>query len=316
MVNLAKKTDIEVQRDSYGGNSPFLLENETGYQLWKTVKLERYNCHIPDRIIKIADPASLSPATLKKLADQLRTFNFAFFNIDAADAEFSTGGFLAFGRQLGLNRIDIGASAETTGVTLLSAVEPSHKRSRYIPYTNRALNWHTDGYYNPMSSRINAFSLYCVNQAGQGGDNFMMDHEMLYMQIRDTDPDSLIALMDSGAMIVPANISNKRVIRRAESGPVFIVDSETGRLGMRYSARPHNIVWKTDAVSKRAVKLVREILMDSEYIARLKLKTGQGIICNNVPHGRKAYADDSSGKPSRLYYRARYYDAVTFRQDS
>ncbi len=116
-------------------------------------------------------------------------------------------------------------------------------------------------------------------------------------------------------MLVPANISNKRVIRRAESGPVVIVDSETGRLGMRYSARPHNIVWKSDALSKRAVKLVGEILMDSEYIAKLKLSTGQGIICNNVPHGRKAFVDDFS-RPSRLYYRARYYDAVTFRHDS
>jgi hypothetical protein len=112
--------------------------------------------------------------------------------------------------------------------------------------------------------------------------------------------------------VVPANISNKRVIRQAESGPVFIVDSETGRLNMRYSARPQNIGWKTDAISKRAVHLIREILMDSEYIARLKLKSGQGMVCNNVLHGRRAFADNAAGEPSRLYYRARYYDAVTF----
>jgi len=140
----------------------------------------------------------------------------------------------------------------------------------------------------------------------------MLDHEMVYMQIRDTDADSLVALMDSGVMVVPANISNKRVVRQAESGPVFIVDSETGRLNMRYSARPQNIGWKNDALSKRALNLVREILMDSEYIAKQKLKSGQGIVCNNVLHGRRAFVDDPTGESSRLYYRARYYDAITF----
>ena len=309
---LTENTDFEMKHDFSAWNSPFLLENESAYQHWKKTKLERLGRFNSNSVIRIADHSSLSSKTLAEIALQLQTFNFACFEIDKVSSAFSTQDFLTFGQQLGLYRIDANMGAQADGVTCLSAVDASDKRSRYIPYTTRALNWHTDGYYNPMSSRIDAFSLYCVNQAVRGGDNFMLDHEMVYMQIRDTDADSLVALMDSGVMVVPANISNKRVLRQAESGPVFIVDGETGRLNMRYSARPQNIGWKTDALSKRALNLVREILMDSEYITKQKLNSGQGIVCNNVLHGRRAFVDNPAGESSRLYYRARYYDAITF----
>jgi len=312
LVNLANNTDFEIQHEFSAWNSPFLLENESSYQQWKKTKLERLGRFNANSLIRIADHSSLSSKTLGEIGVQLQTFNFACFEIDKLSSAFSTQDFLTFGQQLGLYRIDTNLGAQADGVTCLSAVDASDKRSRYIPYTTRALNWHTDGYYNPMSSRIDAFSLYCVNQAVRGGDNFMLDHELVYMQIRDTDADSLVALMDSGVMVVPANISNKRVLRQAESGPVFIVDGETGRLNMRYSARPQNIGWKTDALSKRALNLVREILMDSEYISKQKLNSGQGIVCNNVLHGRRAFVDDPASESSRLYYRARYYDAITF----
>jgi hypothetical protein len=315
VVNPAITTENDLQHDYSAWNSPFLLENESAYQQWKQLKLDRYDCLNPTAIIKIENHTKIGPATMADLAAQMRSFNFALFEIDGSGNAFSTQDFLAFGHQLGLYRIDSNLSAESDGVTLLSAVDSSDKRSRYIPYTNRALNWHTDGYYNSMDSRIDAFSLYCVKQAGQGGDNFLLDHEMVYMQIRDTDPGLLIALMDTGIMVVPANISNKKVLRQAESGPVFIVDSETGKLNMRYSARPQNIGWKTDELSTRAVNLVREILMDSEYVSMLKLDSGQGIVCNNVLHGRTGFVDDGNSDAARLYYRARYYDAVGFPTD-
>lgn len=312
MTILGNNTEFEIQRRASLWKSPLLLENETGYARWRKTKLDSYSRFNPGRVIEITDHASLSTPTLNELEIQMQSFNFAIFDLGHSAGKFSTNDFLFFGQQLGLHRIDVNSGAGTDGVTLLSAVDASDKRARYIPYTNRALNWHTDGYYNPTESRIDAFSLYCANQAGKGGDNFLLDHEMVYLQIRDTDPDLLVALMDPGVMVVPANISDNRLVRQAESGPVFMIDSETGRLNMRYSARPQNIGWKTDELSKRAVNLVREIIMDSEYIAKLKLKSGQGIICNNVLHGRRAFVDDPAGGPARLYYRARYYDAVSF----
>lgn len=310
MVIPAQNIDFEDQSSTSMQNSPFLLDNEAGYQHWKKDKLERYSRFSPDKIIKIEDHSCLSSKTLGEIASQIESFNFACFELDAANRDFSTRDLLNFGQLLGLYRVDTNLGAESDGVTRLCVVESSDKRSRYIPYTNRALNWHTDGYYNPSSSRINAFSLYCVEPAEQGGESFVLDHEMLYMQIRDTDSELLVALMDSNIMMVPANISSNRVVRRAESGSVFNIDSETGRLNMRYSARPQNIRWKTDTLSMRALNLVREILIDSEYITTQEPESGQGMVCNNVLHGRKAFVDAQAGNPSRLYYRARYYDAI------
>jgi len=315
LLNLVKNSGIELQHDYSAWNSPFLLDNESEYQQWRKAKLENYSLYDPLSVIKVAHDTELSLHTLRELAIQLQTFNFAFFEIEATGNEFSTSDLLKFGQQLGLHRIDANLGADSDGVTLVSVVDSSDKRSGYIPYTSRALNWHTDGYYNQVSSRIDAFLLYCVNQARRGGDNYLLDPEMIYMQIRDTDPELTAALMDPGIMVVPANVSYKRVVRQAESGPVFIVDSETGRLNMRYSARPLNIGWKSHALSIRAVNLVRELLMDNQYIAKQKLKSGQGIVCNNVLHGRRAFTDGPAGEPSRLYYRARYNDAVTFPGD-
>jgi hypothetical protein len=295
-----------------GQGSPFLLENESAYANWRKTKLEDYGCLDPARIIEIADAASLSAETLANFATQIQASNFAFFEIDHSKNTLSREGLLGFGRGLGLQQFESSSDQVVDGVTTLKVVDSTDRRSRYIPYSSRALNWHTDGYYNPEATRIGAFLLYCVNPAPQGGDSFLLDHEMIYIQIRDTAPELLIALMDPAVMVVPANVQNGAIIRAEESGPVFSVDSESGRLHMRYSARPQFLTWKPDAPTKRAVELLNELLNDNEYTLSLKLKQGQGMVCNNVLHGRWEFIDGSIGEASRRYYRVRYYDSVHF----
>ncbi len=80
---------------------------------------------------------------------------------------------------------------------------------------------------------------------------------------------------------------------------------------MRYTSRPHNIVWKTDKRSQRALDLVREILLQGQAMIEIRLQAGQGIVCNNILHGREAFMDDPQ-HCARLVYRARYYDAIDF----
>ena len=313
-MNFSSTTSaIDASCEFHSNNSPFLLENESEYRQWKNIKLERYKNSNPVELVSVSGHAALSDKSLTTLAVQIRTFNFAIFATDTPGSTYSIEDFLAFGVQLGLHRLDASLGADADGVTSLSAADASDHRSRYIPYTPRALNWHTDGYYNPSSRRIDAFSLYCVRPAPRGGSNFMLDHEMIYMRIRDTDPDLIMALMDPCVMVVPANIKNDREIRPAESSPVFLVDRATRALNMRYSARPRNIEWKSDAISKRAIVLIRELLHDSEDVVELSLQSGQGIVCNNVLHGRTAYVDGPVAETSRLFYRARYHDAITFR---
>jgi alpha-ketoglutarate-dependent taurine dioxygenase len=292
-------------------NSPFLLENEGAYQAWRLRKLKLREQLTAERVFELDHEHRLPPSVLPQVRLQVSAYNFALFQ---SEVEIDKNDFLKLNRQFGLFRLDSNLGADVDKVTSLRVVSESDERAQYIPYTNRALNWHTDGYYNPHGRRINAFALYCVNQAGRGGGNYLFDHELMYILIRDQAPDLLAALMDDDLMQIPPNIQNGRVIRAEESGPVFSVQAGSCGLNMRYTSRPRNIVWKSDKRSELALNLVREILMDSDAVIDIRLQNNQGIVCNNILHGRQAFHDPGE-QPGRLIYRARYHDAIDFERD-
>ena len=286
--------------------SPFRLQNEGEYQVWRARKLALRQRTAPDRVFRLGDDGLVPQEMLESLRLQVEAYNFVVFE---SPRELDKPGFLALNRQFGLYRLDHNEGADEDSVTSLRVVEDTDERAQYIPYTNRALSWHTDGYYNSAHSRINAFALYCVHQAGRGGGNYLFDHELMYMLVRDRDPGLLEALMAPDLMRIPANIQGNRVVRAEETGPVFSLQADGCRLHMRYTSRPRNIVWKADKRSERALNLVREILVDGKAAIDLRLKSGQGIVCNNVLHGRQAF-HESGFEPARLIYRARYYDHI------
>ena len=286
--------------------SPFLLDNESEYQDWRARKLQR----VPDASSlapwRLGNDNRFDPVTLCQAKRQVADCNFIVFE---SPSTLDKQEFVQLNRQLGLVELDDNLGADPDKVTSLRVLNSSDKRAQYIPYTNRALNWHTDGYYNDESCTIRAFSLYCVSPAERGGGNFLFDHEMMYLLIRDTDPELIAALMSPEIMTIPANVSGKQVIRAETSCPVFSIDAKSAGLQMRYTSRPRNITWRADKRSELALKLIREILMDHEAVTHLKLRAGQGIICNNMLHGREAFRDAPEGR-SRLVYRARYYDSI------
>jgi hypothetical protein len=302
---------ITSAHNSCGRNSPFLLENETAYQAWRARKLDQRDDLSPTRTFALNRQGLLEASMLDALQRQVSAFNFIVFECkdEACRAEFDSAHFLALNRQFGLSEPDMNLGAEENSVSELRVVEVGDRRAQYIPYTNRAINWHTDGYYNPSGRRLTAFALYCVRPAGRGGGNFLFDHEMMYIMIRDHSPELLEALMCDDMMCIPANVQDNRVIRAEETGPVFSLQPLSCALNMRYTSRPHNIVWKSDKRSERALNLVREILMDGKTMTELLLRAGQGIVCNNILHGRQAF-HDAPGQPGRLIYRARYYAAI------
>jgi len=292
-------------------DSPFLLENEGAYQAWRERKL-RYREELTATTVYQLDPGPVLPQPMiKQVQRQLTAFSFVVFR---SAGVLGKSEFLALNRQFGLQELDVNLGADEDKVTSLQVVSESDHRSQYIPYTNRGMNWHTDGYYNPEGRRINAFTLYCVHQSERGGSNFLFDHEMMYMMIRDQAPHLLKALMRDDMMMIPANVQGNRVIRAEESGPVFSLQSGTCVLNMRYTSRPYNIVWKTDRQSVNALNLVREILMDSDATTEVRLEEQQGIVCNNILHGRRPFWDNTD-KPPRLVYRARYYDPIDLHRD-
>jgi alpha-ketoglutarate-dependent taurine dioxygenase len=213
----------------------------------------------------------------------------------------------ALGLQFGLERLDPNWLADDDGVSSIAAREGG-AHGEFIPYTDRAIRWHTDGYYNPQERCIRAFVLHCVRSAADGGESLLLDHEIAYLMLRDENPDWVRALMRPGAMTIPERTEGGAVARAARTAPVFSVE-EGGVLHMRYTARTVSIGWAEDTDTAAAVaRLAQWLAADAPHALRVRLEPGMGVICNNVLHARSAFRDDPA-RP-RLLYRARYYDRV------
>ena len=291
--------------EHYQMGSPFDLDNEKAYQAWRENKLENYPENVEKLIVEINDPAALTSAEYTAIHALVVKTNMAVYAGNTgrdADKEIPA----KLGKQFGLTELDDNMGADD-GVTSLKVVS-GRWRGGYIPYTNKPIHWHTDGYYNPLDYQIRALFLHCVSPAEKGGENALLDHEIAYIHLRDTNPGYIKAFMAGDAMTIPANIKDGKEIRPDRSGPVFSVTTD-GNLHMRYTARTRSIEWKNDPVTQAAVKCLAEFLdSESPYIYRATLQSGQGLISNNVLHDRSGFEDADDYK--RLLYRLRYYQRI------
>ncbi len=289
-------------------DSPFSLDNETAYRRWRDAKLHAYPTAAGELLVEIKDPRKLTAVEAQAVARICRKTNMALYASPLGGLEDKALA-RALGEQLGLHRLDNNLLADDDGITSLQVVAGKSERG-YIPYSNRRLLWHTDGYYNAPETRIRAFVLHCVSPAAEGGENRLLDHEIIYILLRDAGPDYIRALMQPDAMTIPANTESGEETRVASIGPVFSTDI-AGNLHMRYTARTRSIEWKQDAATRAAVRFLEDLLAgDSPYIFRHRMAAGQGLVCNNVLHNRTAFTDDVDKGIARLVYRARYYDRV------
>jgi len=286
--------------------NPFDLEDAVAYRQWREAKLANYPAHVEELVVEVGDPRSLTGAEHAAILQRCRIANMAIYAGNVRDADRNLPRLL--GAQFGLRRLDGNWLAEDDGVSRIT-VATNGGRQAYIPYTNRPIKWHTDGYYNTRGRRVWSMLLHCVENALSGGENALIDHEIAYLLMRDADPDLVRALMEPDAMTIPAREDEDGVARPAETGPVFAVDNAGGHLHMRYTARTRSIEWKQDPATLSAVAFLEGLLSaDSPYIHRAMLKPGMGIVCNNVLHDRAAFKDDETHR--RLLYRARYYDRI------
>ncbi len=289
--------------------NPFALENDTAYRRWREYKLDGYPVAAEALIVEIRDARALTEAEATAIARICRKTNMAIYASQLGRLEDKAIP-RALGERFGLSHLDSNMLADDDGITSLQMV-PGKALRGYIPYSNRRLLWHTDGYYNHPDSRIRAFVLHCVSPAAEGGVNCLLDHEMVYLLLRDANPDYIQALMDPHAMTIPANTEEGTETRLAVSGPVFSIDPRGGNLHMRYTARTRSIEWKQDATTQAAVRYLNELLAtDSPYVFRHGMTAGQGLICNNVLHNRTEFTDNVDKGIARLVYRARYYDRI------
>jgi len=287
--------------------SPFDLNNEVAYQRWREQKLERAPTSVAELIIEVNDPRHLSSSEHTALLEMCRRSNMVIYagRQHVADKDIAR----QVGHQFGLENLDANWLAGEDGISEIQVSSSTDlSRQAYIPYTNRAIKWHTDGYYNPVERRIRGMLLHCVHSASAGGENRLMDHEMIYVQLRDANPDFIRALSAPDVMTIPERSDEDGVARAEQSGPVFSVD-ESGKLHMRYTARTRSIVWKQDVTTLAAVALLEQLLAaDTPYIYTARLESGMGLLCNNVLHDRSGFTDNPLSP--RLLYRARYYDRI------
>jgi len=287
--------------------SPFLLENESAYQAWRSRKLENYPDRLEQILVEINDPRSLTQAEYQAILQVCRKTNMAVYaSKTGTDPDKDIPRLL--GKRYGLERLDCNMLADDDGLTSLTVVEGG-QRHDFIPYSNKPIKWHTDGYYNTPEQQIWGLQLHCVQSSSEGGENALLDHEIAYLLMRDENPGFIRALMQPDAMTIPARVEEDGVARPDAVGPVFSVHSESGDLHMRYTARTRSIVWKQDDLTLAAVAFLEKMLAgELPFIYRGRLEPGMGLISNNVLHDRAGFNDSPDKK--RLLYRARYYDRI------
>ena len=288
--------------------NPLNLDDVSGYQQWREKKLRAYDSGAHKNIIELTS-SSIGGADIDAILSSCDKFNFCLYRL--SDPSMGSKSFVRdLGLALGLQRLDGNLCSDEDNISSIQ-VRDTGRHTGYIPYTDKKLTWHTDGYYNKESQTIRGMVLHCVRPAQSGGENLMLDHEMAYIQLRDVNPDYISAFMKPDVLTIPPNIENGVEIRGAQSGPVFSLETLSGRLHMRYSARTRNIEWKNDSVTSEAVACMGELLnTNNPYVITYRLHAGEGIIANNVLHNRTAFVDAESADQKRLLYRARCYDRV------
>ncbi|MFH2140661.1 MAG: TauD/TfdA family dioxygenase [Pseudomonadota bacterium] len=285
--------------------SPFDLADDDSYQRWRDAKLAGAPRTAADLIVEVKDPRALSASEREALATRIKNCNMAIYASPMLEEDSDI--LRKLGTQFGLNRLDANWLAGEDGVSSIRVFDGG-TRKHYIPYTDKPIKWHTDGYYNPPERQIRAMVLHCVRDAASGGENRLMDHELCYLLLREQDPAHIEALMQPDVMTIPERVDENDGVRPAQSGPVFSVDKD-GNLHMRYTARTRSIEWKKDDATKAAVAALEALLAsDVPQVFKATLQPGMGLLCNNVLHDRSAFTDDSQ-RP-RLLYRARYLDRI------
>jgi hypothetical protein len=287
---------------STAAGGPFDPRDTATYVRWREARLRGEPKQFEELVVPVLDAQRLTPQERAALLATIERAGFAVYRslVRSDDAALPR----RLGAQLGLLRLDANWLAGEDGVSRITVSESSDGHGGFIPYTDRGLGWHTDGYYHPEGRRIRGMVLHCVRPARAGGENRLLDPELAYIALRDRDPRLVQALMQPDAMTIPARSDENGVARAEQAGPVFSVDEEGG-LHMRYTARSRFIAWKEDAATQEAMHALRELLA-SPASWRVRLEPGMGVVGRNVLHDRSAFIDDPQ-RP-RLLLRARFLD--------
>ncbi len=263
---------------------------------WAEEKEKNIPQNSDDILVNIHDINNVKASEIAKIKEIIYKYNSCIYS--SKTALKSNTNLLKFVELVGMRTYDCN-NIESNEISTITPLQNS--KINYIPYTNKPLNWHTDGYYDKRS--IFSWLLHCVNPATQGGENYLLDHELVLREylLRNDDINNLMA---EDALTIP---ESKDTSRSEISTYIFSFKNKYKRLHMRFSMRKDNI--GTSAKANSAVKKLREIIEDdcAKYSLTYKLRENEGIITNNILHGRKAFKDD---KVKRKLLRIRSYERL------
>ncbi len=286
-------------------DSPFHPDN-LAYNEWREAKLRDYPQRVEELVVEVSNPKLLSTSEHIALLERCQKTNMAIYAGPDLGEDKDIPRIL--GKQFGLARLDSNLMSDEDDITTLTVAENGEKKGEFIPYTDRPIRWHTDGYYNRPDRQILGMMLHCAAPAAEGGANALLDHEILYLLLRDENPEHIRALIQEDVLSIPPRMDENGIARAEETGPVFST-LPGGQLHMRYTARTRSINWKQDAATQAAVAAIEKLLsQELPWKFQHRLEAGMGLICNNVLHDRTSFVDTPEQK--RIMFRARYYDRI------
>ena len=259
--------------------------------------------------IEIGDPCRLRETERDAIASHCARFNLALYRFARSGSE--PDALSAFAGAIGLVRRDLTLGADHRGVASVRVAR--HTRgSEMIPFTSRALNWHTDGYYNAPEQSVRSVVMHCASPAASGGETTLLDPDLVYAAMHARDPALVEALVHPCAMTIPAYEADGAVARPARTGPVFRFLDDPPKLHMRYTMRTRSIQWRSTQDTTRAVIALEEAIASlAPHHVRVRFETGEGVICNNVLHRRSVFVDGEDEGSRRVMLRIRSFDPVS-----
>ncbi|MHB1353071.1 MAG: TauD/TfdA family dioxygenase [Thiobacillus sp.] len=279
----------------------FDLDSDDEYLRWRDEKLAAYPRDVGDLVVELGDMTAPTAAEKSKILETVERANMCVFTAGSAEIEMAS--LLALGNQLGVSRTDKSArhaqSDELTDSGILN---------RAVPFSTRHCNWHTDATYYGSNHTIQALFLLCKRPALEGGSNKVLDHEVLYIHLRDKDPDALDVLMNRDCFNYRNPASGAIDLHRG--GKVFWTNPY-GPLCHRFSFRKTDMAWSEDSDVAAARQVLESLISDeSAQVIEGRLESGMGLISNNVLHTRERLVDSDDAAHKRLLFRARFYDRV------
>ena len=247
-------------------------------------------------LVNIHDINNVKISEVSKIKEIINKYNCCIYS--SKTALKSNTNLLKFVELVGMKTYDCN-NIESNEISTITPLQ--NNKVNYIPYTDKSLNWHTDGYYDRKS--IFSWLLHCVNPAAQGGENYLLDHELALREyvLKNDDINNLMA---EDAITIP---ESKDTLRSEISTYIFSLKNQYKKLHMRFSMRKDNI--GTSPKASSAVIKLREIIENdcAKYSLTYKLQKNEGIITNNILHGRKAFKD---AKVNRKLLRIRSYERL------